>query len=317
MNPVLFSIWALSALALLIAGLWSILVPPRHNPVQERLQAWINWEKYNQIDEEPIGRRRRRSKPGFYGRVPALLALDRTLEQVNSRFTSWGFILFILFLLGASFALVRFYTHDALKGATAAIVIGSVPCFRLWRKKQQYLKTFERQLPHALDMLARSLWAGHTLQTGMRIVGEDFDPPIGHEFKTTFEAIDFGVSIPVALEDMALRVDCPELRYFVTSVLVQREAGGNLAEILARTATLIHNRLEFNDRIKALSAQGRFSAQILFALPFFLAGIIYWKNPNHFDVLFQTTEGMAALIVAGALMVIGYFVIRSMVNIKI
>ncbi|ETX06709.1 MAG: hypothetical protein ETSY2_15470 [Candidatus Entotheonella gemina] len=317
MNPVFFLILAFSALGLLIAGVWSLLVPPKQNPVQARVQAWITWEKYNQISDEPRVRRRRRANTGLYGRFPALLALDRTLDQVNSRFTAWGFILFIVILFGASFALVRFFTQDAIKGATAAIAISSAPCLMLWRKKQQYLRAFEKQLPDALDMLARSLWAGHTLQTGMRIVGEDFEPPIGREFKKTFESIDFGVNIPVALEDMAQRVDCPELRYFVTSVMVQREAGGNLAEILARTANLIHSRLEFNDRIKALSAQGRFSAQILFFLPLFLAGVIYWKTPTHFDVLFESTTGIMILIVTGALMLIGYFVIRAMVNIKI
>lgn len=294
-----------------------MLVPPRQNPTQARLQEWINWEKYNRTSDEPRGRRRRRSSTGFYSRTPLLLALDRTLEQINSRFTSWGFILFVLMLLVVSFTIVQLYTDDVIKGATAAIVIGSIPCFMIWRRKRKYLKIFEKQLPQALDMLARSLWAGHTLQTGVRIIGKDFEPPIGHEFKKTFEAIDFGVSIPVALEDMAQRVDCPELRYFVTSVKVQRETGGNLAEILARTANLIHDRLGFHDRIKALASQGKFSAQILFALPFLLAAFIYWNEPTHFDILFETTMGLASLTISGALMVIGFFVIRYMINIKV
>ncbi len=313
MSPVLFVFLALSAFSLLIAGLWLILIPAKHNPVAARLQDWMNWEKYSRIDGEPRDHRRRRSNSG----LSAIVALDRTLEQVNSRLTSWSFILLVLALLMASFFLVRFYTQDAIKGASAAVCIGSVPCYLLWRRKQQYLKQFEKQLPNALDMLARSLWAGHTLQTGMRIISEDFDPPIGYEFRKTFEAIDFGVNIPTALEDMAQRVDCPELRYFVTSVLVQRETGGNLADILSRTASLLQARLEFNDRIKAASAQGKFSAQTLFVLPFGLAAVIYWNNPGHFDPLFETRGGLTSLIFAGILMIIGYFVIRSMVNIKI
>lgn len=318
MDPVIFFTFVLSALGLLGIAIWCFAVPEKPDAIHGRLQDWLNWEKYDQDSDRLLDRDARlRRNPGLYSRIPGVFTLQRTLEQVNSRFTAARFILFVLSLSGAGFILVSLLLRDPIRGLIIAIVLGAAPCIILSYQKQEYLKKFERQLPEALDMLARSLWAGNTLQVGMRIIGEDFEPPVSTEFNKTFELIDFGVSIPVALEEMAQRVDYPELRYFVTSVMVQRETGGNLADILARTAILIQGRLEFRERIKAISAEGKLSAYVLAFLPFLIFGFIYLRNPSYFEILFQNSIGQGALIGAVVLMFVGFFVLRSMSNIKV
>ncbi len=304
---------ALTALGLLGFAIWSIVAPDRANRSQKRLQNWLNWENYSQFSDQPSDRDPRLAT-SFYNRFPALLTLERTLEQIGSRYTPLTFIRFIAMLTCLSFVAVWILTGDIILGIAGAIVAVIAPWIWLQYNRRHYLDKFERQLPNALDMLARGLWAGNTLQASMRMIGEDFEPPVSLEFKRTFELVDFGVSIPVALEDMARHVDCPELRYFVTSVLVQRETGGNLAEIVERTASLIHARLEFRDHVKALSAEGRLSAKILFVLPFFIIGFVYWRSPQHFEILFETTIGQWALGGSTVLMLIGYFIIKQMSN---
>jgi len=317
MDTTLFYTFALSGLALLVAAAWCLIVPEKPDAIRGRLQEWLNWETYDQPNDRSHDRGvRLRTTLGFYHRIPGYVALQRTLEQVNSRLTPWRFALLILSVSGAGFVLIGSLTNDPVRGVIAALLAGSVPCFILRYHKQQYLKKFERQLPEALDMLARSLWAGNTLQVGMRNIGDDFDPPVSLEFNKTCELIDFGVSIPVALEEMAKRVDYPELRYFVTAVMVQRETGGNLADILARTAELIYGRLEFRERVKTLSAEGKLSSYVLGILPFLLFGFIYLRSPDYFSVLFESSYGK--LILGGTVvwMIVGFFIVRSMTDIK-
>ncbi len=318
MNTPLFFAFALSSLAFLVAAIWCLVVPEKPDAIQGRLQEWLNWEAYDQ----PASRSRDRGArlqgtSAFYNHIPGYASLQRTLEQVNSRFTPSRFILLVLSVSSAGFALMWTLTDAPLRAVGVAILAGAVPCLNLSYQKKQYLKKFEQQLPEALSMLARSLWAGNTLQLGMRSIGDDFEPPLSVEFNKTSELIDFGVSIPVALENMAQRVEYPELRYFVTSVMVQRETGGNLADILARTAELIYERLEFRERVKALSAEGKYSAYILAALPLLLFGTISVISPGYFDILLGNMMGQAILVGALVMIVIGFFVIRSMSNIKV
>ena len=149
------------------------------------------------------------------------------------------------------------------------------------------------------------------------MVGEEFADPIGTEFDKTLAEINFGAGIAEALKGLARRVDCPDLHFFVVAILVQRETGGNLAEIAENIAQLIRKRFELQDRIQALAAEGKLSAIILFALPFFLALALSVVSPKYLGVLFTDPLGRGMVGGAAVIMVIGAMIIKKMIHLKV
>jgi tight adherence protein B len=179
------------------------------------------------------------------------------------------------------------------------------------------MKMFERQLPEALQLVSRALRSGHAFSVGLKLVGDEAADPIGIEFRRVFDEVSMGVALPQALQNMTDRLDCVDLRFFVTSVLVQRETGGNLAEIIDSLAGMIRKRFELQLKVRALSAEGKFSAIILFALPIVVGGIIYKMNPDYMSPLFTDPMGQNMLMVGSFLMVIGAIIMKRMVAIKV
>jgi tight adherence protein B len=194
---------------------------------------------------------------------------------------------------------------------------GTMPVAYLYWLKSQRMAKFARQLPEALELISRSLRAGHALSVGLKLVGDETSDPIGTEFKRVFDEVSMGVALPQALQNMTDRLDSVDLRFFVTSVLVQRETGGNLAEIIDSLAGLIRMRFELQLRVKALSAEGRFSAVVLFALPLFIAGALLKINPDYISTLFTDPMGQKMVMVGSFLMVAGAFIMKRMVAIKV
>lgn len=316
MHAIVFYIFGIPALVLFLIALRALWVQPKRNVLQLRLEQWTDWDKQQSVYERPEARQT--SRRSRLNADPLFLpGLRRSLVQIKSSFNVVTFLLFVLLLMASSGTSVWWLRQEGIQSIIAAVACGSLPFFWLKYQKNRYMKNFESQLAPALDMLARSLWAGHTIQAGIRIIGQDFDDPIRSEFSKTAEAIDFGQPLPQALEELALRVDIPDLRFFVTSVLVQRETGGNLADILARTAELIRQRLEFNERIKALSAQGKLSAQVLFAIPVLITLAIRAINPDHMALLFTTDIGRIAVMISGAMMILGIIIVRHLVKIQV
>jgi tight adherence protein B len=149
------------------------------------------------------------------------------------------------------------------------------------------------------------------------MVGDEFADPMGTEFDKTLAEINFGAGVAEALKNLARRVDCPDLHFFVVAILIQRETGGNLAEIAENIAQLIRKRFELQDRVRALAAEGKLSAIVLFALPFLLALAISVVNPSYLGVLFTDPIGKGMLGVAAVMMVTGAIVIKKMIHIKV
>lgn len=206
-----------------------------------------------------------------------------------------------------------------IDGSTLAAiaVVGSaaVPAY-LSRRAAARREHFQRQLPDALEQIARSLRAGHAFLAGMKMVAEEYPPPIGLEFGTVVKEITFGVSVSDALIRLTERVDSAALKFFVTSVMIQRETGGNLAEIVDTISLMTRKRFELAAKVRAVSAEGRLSAVILFALPFAIGALLLIINPDHILLLFRDPIGRQMTAVAGALMVIGVVVIKRMVTIR-
>ena len=221
-----------------------------------------------------------------------------------------------LLALGALLLLLSM--HQALLLALLfAVVLGALPAGYLYWLKDQRMKMFERQLPEALELVSRALRSGHAFSVGLKLVGDEAADPIGIEFRRVFDEISMGVALPQALQNMTDRLDCLDLRFFVTSVLVQRETGGNLAEIIDSLAGMIRKRFELQLRVKALSAEARISGVILFCLPLVVGSVLYVMNPEYMSTLFTDPMGQNMLMIGSFLMVTGAIIMKRMVAIKV
>lgn len=250
-------------------------------------------------------------------KVPGLQDLLFLLEQANSPYRVGTFLLLSLVLAFTGLLLGTFVTQNDMLIMVGTVLGGATPFVYLYRKKQQRMLAFLNQLPDALDLVARALLSGHTLMVGMKMVGDEFSDPIGTEFDRTVDEISFGIGVPEALKSLAHRVDCPDLHFFVIAVIIQRETGGNLAEIIQNISRLIRKRFELQGRVRALTAEGRSSAVILVALPFVVALGLSLLKPDYLEVLFTEPLGRGMLAFSGLTLSLGVLVIRKITKIKV
>ncbi len=249
--------------------------------------------------------------------VRRLQVLKELHQQADCRTPLGVFVLvaILLALIGLSLALLMRQTF--LFAVLLGALLGAIPYGYLLWKKSQRLAMFERQLPEALELVARALRAGHAFSVGLKMVGEEASDPIGKEFRRVFDEVSMGVALQQALDNMTHRVESVDLRFFTTSVLVQRETGGNLAEIIDSLAGLIRQRFELQLKVKALSAEGRISAIILLGLPFVVGALLFKTSPDYMGLLFTDPIGRNLATVGSIMMVVGAVMMKRMVNIKV
>jgi len=243
--------------------------------------------------------------------------LYRLAQQANTRFSVGVFILLGIVLAAAGFAGAFYWAGGVIISAIIGGIFATIPFFYLYIKKQKRMAKFQAQLPEALDMIARSMRAGHAFSTGMRLAADEFADPLGAEFGYALDEVNFGVSMSDALTNLVDRVDCPDLNFFVVSVILQRETGGNLAEIMEKIAHLIRERFKLLDRIQTLSAEGRLSAVILSFIPIFVAAILFFMNREYISLLWTDPLGRRMVAFAVILMCFGFYVMRRIIKIKV
>lgn len=250
-------------------------------------------------------------------KTPGMLKFDNLISQANAKYPIGFFILLALFL--ASIGLLIGIL--AIKNQVAAVMLfligGSIPFLYLTILRRKRMEKFKKQLPEALDLMVRALKAGHAFTSGLKLAADEFDDPLGPEFAETLDEINFGVSVPKALRNLAKRIDCSEVKYFVMGVILQRETGGNLAELMEILSSLIREKFKFQGKVRTLSAEGRLSAIILIALPFFIGAWIWFSTPEYLNTLWTDPIGKIMLIGASIMMVIGIFVMKKMVKIEV
>ncbi|WP_022662267.1 type II secretion system F family protein [Paucidesulfovibrio longus] len=224
-------------------------------------------------------------------------------------------------LLSLLIGVCALYVSLVLSAGPLFLLLGLGAAFApfawLKRRKAKRMARFQEQLPDALDLVARAMKAGNTFSGGLRMVADEFEDPIGEEFRTTMDEINFGVAVEQAMLNLLARVDCDDLKFFVVSVNVQRETGGNLAEIIGGIAGLVRERFKLLGRVRVLSAEGRISAYILIALPFIVTGVLYLLNPEYMTTLFTTEVGKRLIQGALGSMLLGSLIIRRMIRIKV
>jgi tight adherence protein B len=250
-------------------------------------------------------------------RIPQLAQIDNLLIQSNIKYPASVFLLSSLLLAFIGFYAAQLLFKTLLLSLPFAILMCLGPYFIASAKKRQRIKKFERQLPDALDLVARSLRAGHAFSGGLQMVADEFDDPLGAEFQRTIAQINFGLSTEQALKSLANRVDCTDLKFFAVSVIIQRESGGNLAEILENISRLIRARFTLRGKIRTLTAEGKLSAAILVGLPVFVALALFFMNPDYIRVL--STDPTGKLLVVAALILLGLGIawMKKMITLKV
>lgn len=247
----------------------------------------------------------------------------RRLEQIQTLLSQAGvgwsvghFVLLSLLLaaVGMCLGFFKFGPLGAMIGGFLGVII---PNYILKFKKKRRLKKFEKQLPESLDLLARGLKAGHAFASGLQLVATEMENPIGIEFFKTFKEYNHGLDLNTALLNLCHRMDLRDLRYFTTAVIIQRETGGNLTEILEKIAFLIRERFKLRNQIKALTAEGRLSGWVLMGMPPALALILLKINPDYMMLMYTHPLGRMMAVTALAFQVMGMLCIRKIVNIKV
>ena len=193
----------------------------------------------------------------------------------------------------------------------------AIPFFVLNFKRKRRLRRFEEEFPEALDLIARALKAGHAFATGLKMVADEMWEPIGPEFRKTFDEQNFGLPLKDALNNLTERIPLLDVRFFATAVLIQRETGGNLSEILENLAHVVRERFKILRQVRVYTAHGRLTGYVLLALPVFLVIALSFINPEHMQLLFRERIGHMLLGATVVMQTIGYFWIRQVVKIEV
>jgi tight adherence protein B len=312
------------AVVLLVEGTF-LLSRSWWNPETRRVKTQLRQlsaEAFGQGDVDLV-RRRLMSEIPWLNRIllsvqlPIVDRIDRMVLQANLTYPVG-----VILLASAVFAILGFAAMSfATRWFSVRLAVGAmfalIPILYVYIKKQKRINRFEEQLPEAMDMLARSLKAGHAFTGGLQMVGQEFPDPVGTEFSKTLDEINFGVGYEDALKNLSSRVDSDDLKLFVISVIIQRTSGGNLAELLENIGRLIRERFKLKGQVQTLCAEARLSAYILVAMPFLVGFTIYFLNPSYIMLLFTDPIGHAMLIFAGIMMVLGIITMKNMVLIKV
>ena len=248
---------------------------------------------------------------------PRVQQIDRFILQSGVDLTV-GTLLSLSLLVGVcGYGLLFFTAIAAQMRLVLAVAAIFIPWVFVQVKRAKRLRKMEQQLPETLDLIGRALRAGHALPSGLKMAGEELPEPLATEFRVTHDEINFGVSMHQALNNLGERVPITDMRYFVVAVLIQREAGGNLTEVLDNLSKLIRSRLRFHARVKVLTTEGRMSGWVLGLLPFGLAGLLNLANPEFISVLWTDPAGITVTKIVLTMMAVGGIWLYKIVKIRV
>jgi tight adherence protein B len=243
--------------------------------------------------------------------------LRRMIEQAGHTILAYRLILICLAVAFVSGQVAWYFTHMLLAVVGGIIVGGVLPIFKIWRDRTLRMEKFEEQLPEAIDSMRRALRAGHPFNAAIKLVAEDMDEPIAREFELTFADINYGNDVRRAMLGLLQRIPSMNVMALVTSVLVQKETGGNLAEILGQLSSVIRGRFRFQRKVKTMSAEGRLSGWILALIPFALTAMLTISSPDYLPVLLEHETGQKMIIGGCVAGLIGILWIRRIIRIDV
>jgi tight adherence protein B len=245
------------------------------------------------------------------------LSLSRWIEQSGVHISPSA-----LMLSSVACAVILGFLVASLTRMSIGWVVGGAfglvaPFLYIKVKRTRRMRKFEETFPEALDLVARALKAGHAFATGLKMVADEMDEPVGPEFRKTFDEQNFGLPLKDALANLTDRMPLLDVRFFATAVLIQRETGGNLSEILENLAHVVRERFKILRQVRVYTAHGRLTGYVLLALPAFLAIALMFINPEHMQLLFRERIGHMLLMSAVVMQTVGYFWIKQVVKIEV
>jgi tight adherence protein B len=243
--------------------------------------------------------------------------LKRVIDQADLHITVTRLLMFSLMAGILGTLAVSMLTPLLPLALLGGVVAASLPFMHVLWKRSKRLHQFLSLLPDALDLMSRALQAGHAFAESLHMIATEMPEPIATEFRKTYEEQNLGLSLKLALENMSERVPLLDLRICITAILIQRETGGNLAEVLEKVAHTIRERFRILEDLKTLTTSSRMSAWILCGLPIFIAVAVTVMNPDYMSVLWNDPRGHRLLFVAVVLQITGMLVIRKILRIKI
>jgi tight adherence protein B len=243
--------------------------------------------------------------------------LRRLLYQADLKWTVGGLVLMSIGAFALPAYLVYLRTGAMPFALIAGAAFGAAPIGFVFFKRNKRMAKFEEGLPEALDLVCSALRVGHSLNSALGLVTRECPDPVGPEFKVTFDEQNYGLELKTALENMVNRVPVQDLRIVVTGILIQKESGGNLAEVLEKTAEVIRERFRLKRQIKTHTAQGRLTGMVLTLLPVVLGCALYFVNPHMMSMLWTKPMGVKMLYAASGMIVVGGLIIRKIVNMDV
>jgi tight adherence protein B len=244
-------------------------------------------------------------------------ALGRWIDQSGVKASISGVVVVAL-CTGALLGLVAgLITHSRWGFIGGGLVGFMVPFLVLKVKRTRRLRAFEEQFPEGLDLISRALKAGHAFATGLKMVADEMPEPVGPEFRKTFDEQNFGLPMKDALDNLSFRMPLLDVRFFATAVLIQRETGGNLSEILENLSHVVRERFKILRQVRVYTAHGRFTGYVLLALPAVLCIALSFINPDHMNTLFREPLGRMLLTGALVMQTIGFLWIKQVIKIEV
>ncbi len=323
MDPMFLAIIAFVGVSAMVGGAALLLRPSPANKVEDRLDVLTGTGSPSSGKDGAMGGNSVLAQPldlmpGFLENLLSRFTnFNRLFEQADTSLTFARLAAVSAFMaVGAAVVSIPLQINTALI-PVVALLMGLTPmAWLLWRRSRR-LKAFAAQLPDALEMLARALRAGQSLAAGFQMVAGEMSAPIGKEFGRVFEEQNLGNSMEESLNSLTERVPNLDLSFFATAVILQRQTGGDLAEILDKIGKLIRERFQIWGQVQALTGEGRLSGIVLLALPPALFLAVYQLNPEYITPLFTTPLGKKMLAFAIFLQVLGAIVIKKIITIKV
>lgn len=249
--------------------------------------------------------------------LPGMDGINDLLEQGGYSVPAYRLVFFSI-LLGALVAFpVWLFTRDLSATGVSFATIAAIPLLKLRRDRAKRLEKFEEQLPEALDLMSRAMRAGHPFNVAMSYISKEMNEPISKEFGITFDEINYGRDINIAFQYLLARVPSMSLMAMVTAILIQRETGGNLAEVLSKIADILRDRFKLHRHVRTVTAEGRLAAWILALVPLILFAALYSMNPEYYEVFFSQPTGHKMIVVGVTLLAVGMYWISRLINIKV
>ena len=317
---VLFAVVAFLAVVLLLEGsynLWASRSSPEAKRVATRLDALAGEVQSAASIERTLAQTRMPRVNALLGRLGPGRRMQRFVSASAMAVSAAELIVMSAALGAFGFFLPGLLGKPPIFGAVLGLLLAVLPWWRVSGRRRKRVERIERQFPEALDLMSRAMRAGHAFPSAIKMVADEMAEPLGRDFRILFDEMNYGVPTSDALKHLADRVPVPDVSYFVVAVMIQRESGGNLAELLDKIATIVRARLTLLGEVRTLSAEGKLSAYILTSLPFGVALMVNLVNPTFMEVLWTDPLGLKMVGVALFMMLLGVLWMRSIIRIRV